>query len=169
MLFWVSYSFLFFFYVVHLNSAFARHCGNYSSLKSIILKCLLHISTHPRMPYVTCSCLIFQALGSLFPSLYGFPVTPILSYSFLASNLSFFPLLAPNFYYYTHGEDRKWRFSIPPRKPSLEVKEPSYTSFRLPVFFSKTQFCLFCEIRCFSPVHDRWRKQHQLETTAFLT
>jgi len=59
------------------------------------------------MPYITCSCLIFQALGSLFPSLYSFPVTPILSYSFLASNLSFFPLLAPDFYYYTQGEDRE--------------------------------------------------------------
>lgn len=114
MLFWFSYVFVF--GLVNLNSAFARHCGNYSPfLKSIILKCLLHISTHPHMPYVTCSCLIFQALGSFFPSLYSFPVTPILSYSVLASNLSFFPLPAPNFFSYTHGEGRKWSCSISPR------------------------------------------------------
>lgn len=126
----------FFFGLVNLNSAFARHCGNYSSfLKSIILKCQLRISTYPHMPYVTCSCLIFQALGSLFPSLYSFPVTPILSYLVLASNLSFFPLPAPNFYYYTHGEGRKWRRSISPRQPSQS--ERTNTTVRLPVFFQK--------------------------------
>lgn len=161
----MSFSFFIFFpfRVAHLNSAFARHCGNYSSfLKSIILKCLLHISTHLCMPYITCSHLIFQALGSLFPSLYSFPVTPTFSYSFLASNLSFFPLLAPKFYYYTHGEDRKWRFSIPPRKPSLEVKEQRYTSFRLPLFFLKTEFCLFSEIHYF--FHCAWQMKETAST-----
>lgn len=123
-------SFILFFFFLVLNSAFAHHCGNYSFfLKSIILKCPFHISTHPCMPYVTCSCLVFQALGSLFPFLYSFPMTPILSYSFLASNLSFFPLFVPNFYNYTHREDRKWRSSIPPRKPSLDIRASDPSGF----------------------------------------
>lgn len=116
--------------------------------------------------------LAFQALGSFFPSLYSFPVTPIPSYSSLASSLSFFPLLAPNFYYCAHTEDRKWRFSIPPRKPSLEIKEPHGRSFRLPISISKKTFGLFSEIHWF--FHCAWQVketslQRQLETAAVLT
>lgn len=82
-------------------------------------------------------------------------MTPIPSYSSLASSLSFFPLLAPNFYYCAHTEEENGDLAF--LQENLHWKSKNHTAdlSGFPFPFQKRLLVYFLKFTDFSTVHDR--------------